>query len=247
MPTIDTARTPEGMRLYAIGDVHGCLDALKRVHDEIASDLAKRPAQDWRVIHVGDYIDRGPENRAVIDYLIGKSAEDPHMIFLMGNHDEMFLASIEGNASLARVWISNGGDETLAEYGVGIDIFADRFRDDLPILPEVPPSHVDFLRSLELMVRYGDYAFVHAGVEFGVPLSGQTRQALLWMREPFLDRDDELEAVIVHGHTPRRNVEVRRNRIGIDTGAVFGNRLTCLVLEGGRQSLLTGPWLEPLL
>jgi serine/threonine protein phosphatase 1 len=234
------------MRLYAIGDVHGCLEALLDVHEAIADDLTRRPVADWRIIHVGDYVDRGPENRGVIEYLAGRAVEDPQMVFLMGNHDEMFLASIDGDANMARVWLSNGGVETLFEYGVDVDVFAERFRNDTPKLPEVPEAHLAFLRGLDLFARFGDYAFVHAGIEPGIALEAQTRQTLLWMREPFLESTQEYDAVIVHGHTPRREVEVRRNRIDIDTGAVFGNRLTCLVLEDDSQNLLIGPTLEPL-
>ncbi|MEO1493769.1 MAG: metallophosphoesterase family protein [Pseudomonadota bacterium] len=246
MTTLDTARTPAGLRLYAIGDVHGCLTALQDVHAAIAADLDSNPVDDWRIIHVGDYVDRGEDNRGVIQYLTRCVEEDPRMHFIMGNHDEMFLAGINGDPHLSRVWLANGGEETLAGYRVGVDVFADRFRDRVPTLPEVPESHVAFLRGLDLLVQYGDYAFVHAGIEPDVPLSAQTRESLLWMREPFLGSDQEFEAVIVHGHTPRRDVEVRRNRIGIDTGAVFGNRLSCIVLEGDQKSKLIGQWREPL-
>ncbi len=246
MVSLKDARAPEGMRLYAIGDVHGCLEPLRGVHDAIAQDLKRRPVDDWRIIHVGDYVDRGPDNRGVVEYLIARMAEEPRIICLLGNHDQMFLAGIEGDSDMAGVWLANGGEETLADYGVGIGVYSQRFRAGEPPLPEVPKAHVDFLRSLGLYEQFGDYAFVHAGIKPDVPLEQQSERTLLWIRDEFLESSIEYEHVIIHGHTPRPKIDIRTNRIGIDTAAVFGNRLTCLVLEGAQKNQLIGSWLEPL-
>jgi serine/threonine protein phosphatase 1 len=252
MVMLPQARAPEGLRLYAIGDVHGRADLLAEMHIRIARDLARRPAADWRVIHLGDYVDRGPDSARVlallVDYQRGGHAE-----FLLGNHDSFlqeFLADPEG-ADLD-LWILNGGAETLRSFGVDpllVMLAADdaAFRQLCARVDEAVPGEVRaFVAGLAPMVRYGDFAFVHAGVRPGVPLEEQELFDLIWIREPFLLSEADHGAVVVHGHTPVDAVEVRPNRIGIDTGAVFGGNLTCLVLEGAERHLLGSEGLESL-
>lgn len=251
MVMLPEAAAPPGLRLYAIGDVHGRADLLAETHLRIAADLQRRLVDDWRVIHVGDYVDRGPESARALamltDYAAGGRAE-----FLLGNHDQFmrdFLDDPEG-AEFA-LWMMNGGGATLESFGVGDvpwDLASDpgwrrQLRDRLVA---AMPGVADFLRGLAAMCRHGDFAFVHAGVRPGVPLERQSLHDLVWIREPFLDSAADHGAVIVHGHTPARAVEVRANRIGIDTGAVFGGPLTCLVLEGRERALLGSDGPEPL-
>ncbi len=251
MVMLPEASAPEGLRLYAIGDVHGRADLLAEMHLRIARDLRQRPAADWRVIHVGDYIDRGPESaRALsllIDYARGGRAE-----FLLGNHDQFMLDFLlDPERAEFDLWMMNGGGATLESFGVGDALFGydadpgarQALRDRLVA---AMPGMVDFLRGLAGMVRHGDYAFVHAGVRPGVPLERQTLHDLVWIREPFLSATGDLGAVIVHGHTPMRAVDVQPNRIGIDTGAVFGGPLSCLVLEGRERALLEAEGPVPL-
>ena len=240
------ARAPQDMRLYAIGDVHGCLDALTEAHRAIEADLRARPVGDWRAIHLGDYVDRGLDSRGVVEYLAGRAAAEPRMLFLRGNHDEMFAGGIAGARRLSEVWLRNGGVETLESYGVSLMDYLDALRSGRPALEAIPAAHRDFLDGLVQSAVFGDYYFVHAGIDPKRPLEYQEAEAQLWIREPFLSSTDEFDAVIVHGHTPVDRVEVRPNRIGIDTGAVFGGRLSCLVLEGSQAGLLVGRWIEPL-
>ena len=234
------------MRLYAVGDVHGCRDALAGLHRAIGADLAARPAADWRIVHLGDYVDRGADSRGVMDFLLGRMADDPHVLCLCGNHDEMFAQALGGERRACELWLVNGGAETLESYGVSLTGFLDAIRSGRAGCEAVPEAHRDFLAELETSARFGDFYFVHAGVDPGRALGAQERRDQLWIREPFLTSRQQFDAVIVHGHTPVRRVAVRPNRIGIDTGAVFGGPLTCLVLEGGSKGLLSGDRLVPL-
>ena len=219
---------PPGHRVYAIGDVHGCLDRLMRLHHAIADDLKDRPVAKTSLVHLGDYIDRGPDSAGVIGWL--SSAPSPpgitETVNLVGNHEELFLAALDSRSLEAvTVWNMNGGGASLASWGIGPDF-------DPPEWPaRIPPEHIQFIRGLSLTYRTGTYLFVHAGVRPGVELTAQKREDLLWIRWPFLFSTEDLGAVIVHGHTPAARPEVRRNRIGIDTGAVLGGKLTCAVLE----------------
>ena len=228
------ARTPEGMRLYAIGDIHGCDVKLAAVHAAIAADLAERPTSDHRFIHIGDYGDRGPDSAGVTARLIGM-AGDPRVINLRGNHDQKWLDFLADPAGAAPTFLSFGGKATLRSYGVGNR--ARNYEGLAAIMIEkMPASHRAFLEGLRLSARFGDYFFAHAGIRPGVPLEAQTAEDLMWIREEFLlDRRDH-GVVVVHGHTvtARQTPEVHPNRIAIDTGAVFDGPLTCVVL-GGRD------------
>lgn len=252
MVMLPDARAPEGMRLYAIGDVHGCAGLLAGVHARIAADLERRPAADWRVIHLGDYVDRGPDSAGVLGLLLD-CRDSGHAEFLLGNHDGFlidFLAD-SGTASFD-LWMDNGGIEMLDSFGIdgmraahcGTARARSRLRAEL--IGAMPPGLAGFLAALTPMVRHGDYAFVHAGVQPGVPLARQEVADLIWIRHRFLRSEADHGAVIVHGHTPAEKAEVRPNRIGIDTGAVFTGNLTCLVLEGTGRALLGADGPEPL-
>ncbi|MEX0853619.1 MAG: metallophosphoesterase [Bauldia sp.] len=228
--------TPDGMRLYAIGDVHGCDGLIAEAHQKIAVDLALHPISDYRIIHIGDYADRGPDSAAVIERLAGLAATDPRVICLKGNHDELLVGFLSDPAGFGATFLFNGGDATLASYGVpasGLALIREDFLALSRALQErVPAAHRAFLESLRLTARFGDYLFCHAGIRPGVALDRQDPHDLTWIREDFLwDRSDH-GVVVVHGHTPANEPEVRPNRINIDTGAVYGGRLTTLALEG---------------
>ncbi len=244
------ARGPEGRRIYCIGDVHGCAELLRALFAQIEADLATRPPEDFRVVLVGDYVDRGPESAAVVHELLLRW--DPErQIPLLGNHDAMFLAALESpEARQLTTWLGNGGVSTLASYGIaGIpDISGRMGRLSLfeAMREVVPEYHRELLGALPLHHQEGDYLFVHAGIRPGVPLIRQAIDDLIWIRGPFLDSDADHGLVVIHGHTPTDQVTVRPNRIGIDTGAVYGGPLTCLVLEGADRSLLTTEGLVPL-
>lgn len=223
-------RMPEGLRVYAIGDVHGCASRLRRLHRQIAEDWSARPIARCVLVHLGDYIDRGPDSAGVLDLLCGPppiaAAEN---ILLRGNHEAMMLDCLAAGPGTAAedLWLWNGGDATVASYGVTDG------------LPQPPPAHLHLLRGLRLSWEVGDFLFVHAGIDPRRPLEAQRSQDMLWIREPFLSWPRPLPRIIVHGHTPARAPEMRLNRIGIDTGAVGGGPLTCLVLEAGRMRFLS--------
>jgi serine/threonine protein phosphatase 1 len=246
-----SAQTPPGMRLYAIGDVHGRRDCLSDVFARIDADLAARPAGDHRIILLGDYVDRGPDSAGVLEDLIARQAEDKRVICLRGNHDDAFhLFLEEGRNDAADFWLTWGGVETLASYGIMLDEDA-RYMGHAPIrraaLAKVPPAHRDFLGKLPLAARYGDYFFCHAGVRPGVPLDRQNQDDLMWVRSVFLDSEEDFGVVVVHGHTPNPyGPEARPNRIGIDTEAWATGRLTCLVLDGVAKSVLEAEGLMSL-
>jgi serine/threonine protein phosphatase 1 len=234
--SIDAPATlPPGQRIYAIGDIHGCIDQLTALHTEIAQDLAARPVNEALLVHMGDYVDRGPDSAAVVALLAaGPPIPGVRTINLMGNHEFMMLdAMASGHAEAAELWLSNGGADTLHSWGVP------RLTKQPGWAAHIPPAQLLFLRDLELMHQEGPYLFVHAGIRPGVRLRQQVRQDLLWIREPFLSAKGDLGVVVVHGHTPTPEPVVRPNRIGIDTGAVMGGMLTCAVLEDDRLAFLS--------
>ncbi len=227
------ARLPEGLRVYAIGDVHGCADRLARLLDLIAEDAAAAPQAERRIVFLGDYVDRGPDSRGAIERVLAPLPFAAETVPLMGNHEAMMLAALERpNEETVSLWLANGAAATLASYGVDDTLPAARWAD------RVGEPHVGFLRRLARCHRAGGYLFAHAGIRPGVPLEAQDEEDLLWIREPFLSSPDDHGAVIVHGHTPTREPVVRPNRIGIDTGAVYGGKLTALVLWADRMRFL---------
>ena len=229
------ASLPQGQRVYAIGDVHGCLDRLEALHALIAEDLAARPADGAVLVHLGDYVDRGPDSAAVVARLAaGAAMPDVPTVNLMGNHEHMMLAAIAtGETEATDLWLANGGADSLLSWGVPRSAQPKEWPSYLP------KPHLVFLRDLAVRHAAGGYLFVHAGIRPGIPLERQSRHDQMWIREPFLSFKQPFGPVVVHGHTPRHEPEVRPNRIGIDTGAVMGGVLTCVVLEEDRLGFIT--------
>jgi len=225
---------PPGQRIYAIGDVHGRDDLLAALHADIASDLAARPVAGATLVHLGDYVDRGPDSKAVLARIAGPPpAPGLSVVNLSGNHEDMMLAALAVDPAAAEHWLINGGSATLACWGIGPDVPAAAWA------ARIPAATQAMLAKLAVTHRAGGYLFVHAGVRPGVPLHRQDPQDMRWIRHPFLTSDADFGVVVVHGHTPRPAPEVRPNRIGIDTGAVAGGRLTCVVLEADRMAFLS--------
>jgi serine/threonine protein phosphatase 1 len=229
-PELAPGRLPAGRRIYAVGDVHGCLRQLRELHAAIAEDLQARPAADPLLIHLGDYVDRGPDSAGVVALLAAaQPAGLPKtlpVINLMGNHENMMLCALDGRPlDAAWQWRRNGGETSLTSWGIPPSSRPGLWSSLLP------PDHLAFLRGLRQTHREGSYLFVHAGVNPARALADQTLEDLLWIREPFLSWEGDFGAVVVHGHTPHPDPTVRSNRIGIDTGAVMGGVLTCAVLE----------------
>ena len=239
------ARIPEGMCVYAVGDIHGRRDLLAETHDLIARDAARLPPDTEKVVvYVGDYVDRGLESRQVIDDLLDRPLRGFRSVHLLGNHDAWLLGFLD-DATIGPSWVRYGGDTTLLSYGVQMSVVpADRepvewLQQELRV--RLPARHRAFIERLKLTAVIGDYLFVHAGVRPGVPIEQQHPDDLIWIREPFLKWKGSIGKVVVHGHTVQSEPEVRPNRIGIDTGACWTGHLTTLVLEGAfHRFLMTG-------
>lgn len=240
--TKDTLPTvPDGSVIYAVGDIHGELALLDNLHAMIATDARTRNANRKVVVYLGDYIDRGADSAGVIDRLAGTPLPGFEQVFLMGNHEEFLLQFLEIADSMAG-WFQNGGLQTLESYDVDLRDHGGWMTDPHTLRDELdsklPDAHRRFLEALELYHVEGDYLFVHAGIRPGRGLEDQTRDDLLWIRDRFLESDADHGHIVVHGHTPRDHVDIRPNRIGIDTGAVYGGPLTALVLEGETRAFL---------
>lgn len=235
------ASVPPDTAVFAVGDIHGCANRLIALHREILRAAAKISVTRRVVVYLGDYVDRGPDSRRVIDILLDDPLPSFESIFLLGNH-EMFMGTFLGSNDAGAPWLMNGGEATCRSYGIEADgkragVLRDRaLRKSLK--SSVPEAHMEFLRSLRLYHTEGDYAFVHAGIRPGVPLELQDPQDLLWIREPFLGADQDFGMIVVHGHTPSPEPEMLANRIGIDTGACYGGKLTALVLVGETRRIL---------
>jgi serine/threonine protein phosphatase 1 len=227
-----------GLRIYAIGDIHGRLDLLNELLARIDDDIALRPTERAAYVFLGDYIDRGPSSRGTIDRLIEHS-ETNETVFLKGNHELIAIKCLT-DRSLFDQWMRLGGLETLMSYGVSPEILASGKIAELQSAfhRSLPQAHFRFFRDLQNSFACGDFFFVHAGVRPNVELSRQKESDLLWIREEFLSSNDDFGKIIVHGHTPTLEIEVGTNRINIDTGAFATGRLTCLMIEDGSLSVI---------
>lgn len=202
---------------YAIGDIHGSLDKLKSL---VEACLEHADGRDMRLVFLGDYIDRGPDSAGVVRLLISLQLElQERLIALKGNHEAWALALLDGEAEVS-TWLRNGGGETLASYAA---------KD----IGDLPPAHLDWMRSLRLCFDDGRRFFVHAGIDPDKPLAAQDEDVLLWIREPFLTDARDYGRLIVHGHTPLTGAkpDLRSNRLNLDTAAVFGGPLTAALFD----------------
>jgi serine/threonine protein phosphatase 1 len=228
---------PDLTRIYAVGDVHGCLAQLDRLLDLIRVDNATFSG-NTRFVFLGDLVDRGPDSAGVIDRVMNLSRGQKRCDTLMGNHEEAMLASFDGTAD-PRGWLSYGGSQTLESYGIArAEQFASGFDLARRMVEAIPSDHLTFLRGLPDHLVIGDYLFVHAGIRPGVPIELQEAADLRWIRGGFLESEVDHQCIVVHGHTISPEPEQRANRIGIDTGCYQGGPLTALVLEGATQRFL---------
>jgi serine/threonine protein phosphatase 1 len=224
---------PKGRRVYGIGDIHGCRDKLIALHALIADDLAARPTNSAVLIHLGDYIDQGPDSAGVLAYLsAGPPIPNLPVINLLGDHERMLLDALDGDRAAATDWLWSGGKQALTTWGLDPDLPRDAWPKALPA------AHVAWLRSLQLTHREGNYLFVHAGIRPGIPLQDQSRDDLTATRYPFLSTEQDFGAIVVHGHSSTPSVPIASNRIGLDTGAGIGGKLTCAVLQDDLIGLL---------
>jgi serine/threonine protein phosphatase 1 len=226
-------RLPDGIQIYAVSDIHGCADQLRDVFAAIDHHIAR--TSPLRALHVflGDYIDRGPESRQTIDLLIERGRRH-ESIFLKGNH-EAFLSEVLQDNSRLEAWKDYGGFQTLMSYGLAPSIKPDR-EEQIELVQALrqgmPEPHRHFLNGLRSSFACGDYFFAHAGVRPGVPLPQQREEDLLWIRDEFLESEEDFGKFVVHGHTPVPKPEIRPNRINIDTGAFATGILTLLTIHG---------------
>lgn len=210
------------MNLFVVGDVHGCLNELELMFDRI--DIRHDPGD--KIAFVGDYIDRGPDSKGVVDFLIEKS-KSYDMTFIKGNHEDMMMTGTYG-------WLYNGGVQALYSYGFGPnDITHEMERDFFD--HHCPPDHKEFYNNLKLVEKFGKVVVCHAGIHPTFAWDKQDEQTLIWTRDfynyegPFKD-----DVFVVHGHTPRDKNGQRwefDNRVNIDHGCVFGGHLSCLQID----------------
>jgi serine/threonine protein phosphatase 1 len=205
-------------KIFVVGDVHGCLDVLKRLIDNIGWN----PSND-RLIFIGDYIDRGKDAKGVVDFVLKLKEDSPLVQCLIGNHEQMFLDYLSGVDSQSS--LLNGGLSTLKSYKEV------RLRHEDPLIPS---THLDFFSSLLSMIELEQYYIVHAGFRPNIRIEDQDFIDMIWIRDEFIYSDYDFGKVVIFGHTPFNSPMIMKNKIGIDTGAVYGNRLTCLELPEKR-------------
>lgn len=229
-------KLPEGQRIYVVGDIHGRIDLLARVHQAIDRD--RTTANETTEIYLGDFVDRGPDSAGVIDRLLSR-AEHVRSVFIRGNHEVMFEDFLEGHVEPDE-WRPVGGMETLLSYGLDVRalVRAPRERWAAAARALVPREHRVFLAGLTDQYATGGYFFTHAGIRPGVPLDEQVPDDLQWIRDAFLGDARDHGAVVVHGHTPMMEPEFLPNRINLDTGAYLTGRLSCLVIDSEGLRLL---------
>jgi serine/threonine protein phosphatase 1 len=204
-------------KFFAIGDIHGNLTHLEQLLEEITP--AFDPPNDT-LVFLGDYIDRGPSSKGVVDFILRLRREFPHVICLKGNHEAMLLDWLL-NGENYDLYLANGGSTTIRSYSLEGEF-------------KLPQEHVDFFTSLLLYYETERYIFVHAGMKAGIPLAEQDPHDLIWIRDEFILSPQNFGKTVIFGHTPLQRVYIAPNKIGIDTGAVYGGKLTCLELPARR-------------
>jgi serine/threonine protein phosphatase 1 len=229
-----------GYRAYAVGDIHGRVDLLEHLLAKIHADLQRRPARKTLLVFVGDLIDRGPSSAQVIERLRCYRRDGVQPVFLLGNHEEVFLRILSGDSSVVENWLQFGGLQCLQSYGVALAKLRGRSAEEVVdiVRGAVPAEHVEFLETFVDSCRFGDYLFVHAGIRPGIEVDQQAQSDLRWIRDPFLFDESDHGFIVVHGHTISDEVDERPNRIGIDTGAYRSGVLTALAIEGTERWLI---------
>lgn len=234
---------PPDTVVYAIGDIHGRHDLLAILHEKIADDARRRDASRRVLVYLGDYISRGLDSRRVVDMVRDWRPSGFEIVPLKGNHEDIMLDFLAGGLDRGNYWFDYDGMDALASYGVAIADRGLRTPDALEALrldfaARLPSDHLDFFNRLKAHHDEGGYRFVHAGVRPGVPLHAQSDHDHMWIRQPFLDSTADHGATVVHGHSISAEPTLRKNRIGIDTGAYFSGVLTAVALDGAAVALL---------
>ncbi len=241
-------RGAPGKRCYVIGDIHGRLDLLTALFDQIAEHSAARAPLDTVIVLLGDLIDRGPDSQGVVALArswrsgepFGAFSDAPRLVVLSGNHEDLLVRGLSGSPGILPRWLGVGGDATVRSYGVAVGDLFGRAPEEVALRLEqaIPTSDLHFLKNLPTSARFGDYLLVHAGVRPGVPFAEQSPEDLRWIRKPFLESRADHGGVVVHGHSETAGVEELPNRIGIDTGAYRTGILTALWIEDEQRGFL---------
>lgn len=228
-------------RAYAIGDIHGCLEETLSLLQQIKTDNDYRDDTKTHLVFLGDLVDRGPNSRGVIELLMDFPYDFARPLFVMGNHEEMMVRGLMGEPDLLPKWLEYGGFACAESYGVSRSqlLGQDTAAIEFILRSAIPRKHVEFLSGFLDYVQFGDFLFTHAGIRPGVKLADQTSRELRWIRDPFLEYEGDHGLVVVHGHTITEDVEVKRNRIGIDTGAYNTGRLSAICIENSEISFLS--------
>jgi serine/threonine protein phosphatase 1 len=203
-------------KIYAIGDIHGCLDKLEAMMNRLAID-----AEHDTLVFIGDYIDRGPDSKGVVDFILDLKGKLKNVICLVGNHEQTFL-NYYFHEQDGQIFYLNGGDATIASYGYIETPEGKKIN--------IPDNHLEFFESLLPYYETDDYIFAHAGIRPGVPLNKQSVDELTWIRYEFIRYHYDFGKIVIFGHTPVPEPMIQPNKIGIDTGACYGGPLTCVIL-----------------
>ena len=226
-------------QIFAIGDIHGCKGLLEKIHNKILKKSEKVEGNKI-LIYLGDYVDRGYKVKETIDTIISFKPKDFKCVFIRGNHEQMLLDFVNGKSESLTVWLYNGGAETLKSYCgrvISDDLLnssAKKLQIREKFIKALPKKHLHFFNGLQFSYTWKDYFFVHAGIDPSRPLSKQRKTDMIWTRTPkFLASNQPFEKIIVHGHTPSKNVEKKTNRINLDTGAVYSEygKLSCMFID----------------
>ena len=230
--------------IYAIGDLHGRADLLHAIRKIIDADAKKHGFSEKKIVYLGDYVDRGPNSKEILETLSKKPMQDFIEVHLKGNHEEMmYNAFRDGRKAFVDLWVNNGGDTTLASYGI-----TENHYHLYNVTSRTVERHLDWMNALPTSHRDGRYFFVHAGIYPGIPLEDQENEVLLWIRKPFLhykglhiDSNKQLFKV-VHGHTPSLGkVEIFDNRINVDTGSVWTGKQYAIALHDNMERIIQTP------
>jgi serine/threonine protein phosphatase 1 len=226
-----TASAPADTRIYAVGDVHGRADLLSEITARIDDDIRRRPIAHTVEVYLGDYIDRGPDSKTVMDLLAVRLVAN-HAVCLRGNHEAVLEGFLQDSAILP-YWLQLGGMQTLASYGIELHDENETAIDlHHRFVNAFPRAHELVMQCLRTHFCCGDFLFVHAGIRPNIPIEQQDANDLIWIRHEFLDSTQSHERFVVHGHTPVPHPDIRHNRINIDTCAWRTGTLTCIAIEG---------------
>ena len=232
-------------QVFAVGDIHGCKELLNVIHNKII-EASKNKEGEKLLIYLGDYIDREPDIKGTIQTLIDFQPENFTKVFLLGNHEQMLLDFMAGKRNSLYIWLGNGGLETLESYGSDMNSYIDHsmeLKDEELIRKQftrlLPSVHKNFFNQLILNYEWGNYFFVHAGINPDLPIEKQEKETMLWTREKnFFNPKMKCSKIIVHGHTPVEKIEKYPFRINLDTGSFYSGKLSCLKIENGKLSFL---------